>query len=129
MSEVGIIGGLRITALRLAEGRLQAVLTGAPDSPVGGLTLTHDGADLPGPALVEMAPGLWHLTADLPARLISDGVQTVVLSDGSGARLGSFTVIGGAPVEGDLRAEVELLRAELDMLKRAFRRHCMEGQD
>jgi hypothetical protein len=25
-----------------------------------------------------------------------------------------------------LRAEVDLLRAELDMLKRAFRRHCVE---
>jgi hypothetical protein len=29
-------------------------------------------------------------------------------------------------MEDDLRAEVDLLRAELDMLKRAFRRHCLE---
>jgi hypothetical protein len=26
----------------------------------------------------------------------------------------------------DIRAEVDLLRAELDLLKRAFRRHCSE---
>ena len=26
----------------------------------------------------------------------------------------------------DLRAEMDLMRAELDMLKRAFRRHCVE---
>ena len=34
--------------------------------------------------------------------------------------------IAGEAVSDDLRAEVELLRAELDMLKRAFRRHCLE---
>jgi hypothetical protein len=30
------------------------------------------------------------------------------------------------PLEEDIRAEVSLLRAELDLLKRAFRRHCAE---
>ena len=40
--------------------------------------------------------------------------------------LGDFTLMAGDAVADDLRAEVELLRAELDMLKRAFRRHCLE---
>ena len=40
--------------------------------------------------------------------------------------LGSFTLIAGEALGDDLRAEVSLLRAELDMLKRAFRRHCLE---
>lgn len=128
MSEAGPIGGLRVAALRLAEGSLQAVLTGIPGAKVSDLVLIHDGAELPSPHVAEVAPGLWHLTADLPSRLISDGVQTVVIAERSGTRLGSFSVIGGAPVEGDLRAEVELLRAELDMLKRAFRRHCAESE-
>ena len=35
-------------------------------------------------------------------------------------------MITGEPLGDDIRAEVELLRAELDMLKRAFRRHCLE---
>ncbi|MFZ5749697.1 MAG: hypothetical protein ACOY5U_01375 [Pseudomonadota bacterium] len=52
----------------------------------------------------------------------------MALVDGSGGTLASFVVIGGAPVEADLRAEVELLRAELDLLKRAFRRHCAETE-
>jgi hypothetical protein len=28
----------------------------------------------------------------------------------------------------DIRAEMDLLRAELDLLKQAFRRHCVETQ-
>ena len=35
-------------------------------------------------------------------------------------------MITGEPVEDDLRGEIDLLRAELDMLKRAFRRHCID---
>ena len=42
------------------------------------------------------------------------------------ARLASFTVVMGQPLDEDIRAEMALLRAELDMLKRAFRRHCVE---
>jgi hypothetical protein len=40
--------------------------------------------------------------------------------------LEKFTLIAGDVLGDDIRAEVDLLRAELDMLKRAFRRHCVE---
>jgi hypothetical protein len=40
--------------------------------------------------------------------------------------LAHFTIITGVAMEDDMRAEVDLLRQELDMLKRAFRRHCLE---
>jgi hypothetical protein len=40
--------------------------------------------------------------------------------------LGSFSITSGEPLEDDLRNEINLLREELDMLKRAFRRHCVE---
>ena len=36
------------------------------------------------------------------------------------------TIVTGVAMEDDVRAEIDLLRAELDMLKRAFRRHCLE---
>lgn len=63
----------------------------------------------------------------IPAEAVADGVQTFVIFDAAGStRLGDFTLIAGEAVSDDLRAEVELLRAELDMLKRAFRRHCLE---
>jgi outer membrane protein assembly factor BamA len=35
-------------------------------------------------------------------------------------------LIAGEALGDDIRVEVELLRDELDMLKRAFRRHCVE---
>jgi hypothetical protein len=43
-----------------------------------------------------------------------------------GMVLDQFTVIVGVPLEEDLRAEISLLRAELDLLKRSFQRHCTE---
>lgn len=71
--------------------------------------------------------GVWNLSIPIPTRAIGEGVHTFVVFDKmEDVTLGSFTLIGGAPANDDLRAEVELLRAELDMLKRAFRRHCRE---
>ena len=64
----------------------------------------------------------------IPAALLNDGVQNFVIRDArADRRLNYFTIITGSPAEDDLRAEIELLRAELDMLKRAFRRHCVES--
>ncbi|GHC56312.1 hypothetical protein [Neogemmobacter tilapiae] len=63
---------------------------------------------------------------NLPVEVLSDGVQTVVLQDAAGQRIGSLALVAGEALEADIRAEVDLLRAELDMLKRAFRRHCVE---
>jgi hypothetical protein len=71
--------------------------------------------------------GIWDLAITIPNYAIAEGVQTFLITDGgSDTQLGSFTLIAGEPAADDLRAEVELLRAELDMLKRAFRRHCLE---
>lgn len=69
----------------------------------------------------------WVLRIPVDPTLLSDGVQVFLISDQiTGEKLGSFTIITGEPLEDDIRAETELLRAELDMLKRAFRRHCLE---
>ena len=71
--------------------------------------------------------GCWDVAIPIPAEAVADGVHTFVISDEvDDARLGDFTLIAGESVADDLRAEMELLRAELDMLKRAFRRHCLE---
>ena len=70
---------------------------------------------------------LWLLQVPIPEEAIADGVQTFVISDKiDGARIGHFTLIAGEALGDDMRVEIELLRAELDMLKRAFRRHCVE---
>ncbi|WP_170333775.1 hypothetical protein [Ruegeria arenilitoris] len=77
---------------------------------------------LPDVELVE-AEGGWTLRVPVPSSLLSEGVHSVVIWDQrSNHKLGDFTVISGSPVAEDMRAELSLLRAELDMLKRAFRR-------
>ncbi|MAC82057.1 MAG: hypothetical protein CML66_28850 [Rhodobacteraceae bacterium] len=112
------------TVLRNAvwEGRLTGASASEPavsvtwlDRPVEGIDLTPEG------------DGRWRLRVPVPTEAVADGVQTFVIADAaSGTRLASFTLIAGAPAADDIRAEIELLRAELDMLKSAFRRHCVE---
>ena len=71
--------------------------------------------------------GRWLLRVPVPPEAVGDGVQTFLILDGSSDEvLESFTLIAGEALGDDIRAEVDLLRAELDMLKRAFRRHCLE---
>ena len=72
----------------------------------------------------------WTVHAAIPTDLLSDGVQTfLIVLQGDTEILDRFSIVTGEPLEEDLRAEIELLRAELDMLKRAFRRHCIETLD
>jgi len=67
------------------------------------------------------------VTADIPAQFLMDGVQTFLfVLAGQTEVLDRFTVVTGEPLEEDLRSEIHLLREELDMVKRAFRRHCIE---
>ncbi len=73
------------------------------------------------------APGTWNVKIAIPPDLLSDGVQTFLVWDAQTEdKLESFTVVTGVALEDDIRGELDLLRAELDMLKRAFRRHCVE---
>lgn len=107
------------------EGLIVAAETGNADPKI---TVTHLEKPLTSFAVSkDAAPGRWALSIAIPPELLSDGVQVFVISDKStGEKLDSFSIVTGEPLEDDIRAEVELLRAELDMLKRAFRRHCLE---
>ncbi|WP_170415683.1 hypothetical protein [Ruegeria atlantica] len=67
--------------------------------------------------------GGWELSVPVPPAAIADGVHCFVITDAdSSTEIGHFTLIAGTPTEDDIRTEIALLRAELDMLKRAFRR-------
>lgn len=117
--------GLKISASTLREGVWQGVLRAEGAMPA--IEAVHDGRLIPGLTIASAGQGLWTLRLPVPATLLSDGVQTVVLRDAAtGAVAGHFTLIAGVAMEDDIRAELDLLRAELDMLKRAFRRHCVE---
>ena len=86
------------------------------DRPVDGVKVTEGETD-----------HQWNVTITIPSEAIADGVQTFLIVDGAtDTRLGDFTLVGGEPAADSLLAEVSLLREELDMLKRAFRRHCLE---
>lgn len=119
---------LTLTKIRFRGGIWEGRVTGAgttgarPEVQVTYLDRPVEGAKL----AESDEPGTWALTVPIPAEAIGDGVQTFLVSDDAGNKLGDFTLIAGEATAGDLHAEVELLRAELDMLKRAFRRHCLE---
>ncbi|MFK5998490.1 MAG: hypothetical protein QM492_10335 [Rhodobacterales bacterium] len=69
----------------------------------------------------------WLIQCTIPVDTLSDGIQTfLVCHADKTVPLDSFSIITGEPLDDDLRNEISLLREELDMLKRAFRRHCVE---
>ncbi|MGB8815399.1 MAG: hypothetical protein WCC57_19650 [Paracoccaceae bacterium] len=118
---------MRLTKTRIRAGVWEGVLSGTEGKP--GLEVLHLGAKLPGVVVAEIEgrPGDWGVRVPIPAEVLSEGVQTFLIREiGSEVTLAHFTVITGVAMEDDMRAEVDLLRAELDMLKRAFRRHCLE---
>lgn len=114
-----------LTKTRLSDGHWQGILHGGADTPpdlvaehlgqpVGRITLTPQGND-------------WLVDLALPATLIADGAQCVILRRAdSMAQLAVVTFIAGEDLAHDLRAEVAMLRAELDLLKRALR-HLARG--
>ncbi|NCO85924.1 MAG: hypothetical protein GW886_04745 [Rhodobacterales bacterium] len=118
---------MTLTRTRLLAGQWEAVLS-APDGARPEIAVTHLGRALAGVEVTQTEEaGQWLLRVPVPLEAIADGVQTFVITDAAtGAQLDSFTIIAGEALAEDLRAEIDLLRAELDMLKRAFRRHCVE---
>jgi hypothetical protein len=118
--------GARLTKTRIRAGIWEGVLSGT-DRPA--LEVRHLEAEVPGisVAAIPDRPGEWAVRVPIPAEVLGEGVQTFLIRNrDTGETLQHFTIITGVPMEDDLRAEVDLLRAELDMLKRAFRRHCLE---
>jgi hypothetical protein len=114
-----------LTRIALADGMWEGWLARASGEPPR-LRLRHRD-DLVGEARAERGAGGWLVRFRLPADRLSDGVQTFVIEDeDTGEALHRETVIAGDEAAGDLRAEVDFLRAELDLLKRAFRAHCAE---
>ena len=116
-----------LTKTRIRAGVWEGVLSGAAEPPVLDVLLL--GQILPGVSVTAVPdrPGDWAVRVPVPSEALNEGVQTFVIRDkATQETLAHFTVITGVAMEDDMRAEVDLLRAELDMMKRAFRRHCLE---
>lgn len=122
---------LTLTQTRIRQGVWEGVLSGAAEDAASppALMATHLEAPLDGLTVTQIKdmPGDWAVRLPIPTEILSEGVQTVVLIDPvSDDTLASFTLVTGEPLDDDIRAEIDLLRAELDLLKKAFRRHCLE---
>jgi hypothetical protein len=113
---------LTLTQTRIANGVWEGALTGSAKPPA--LEALHLGRRLEGLTITPVPDqaGSHAVQLAIPATVLSEGVQTVLLQAG-GEVLASFTIVAGHPLDDDLRAEISLLRAELDLLKKAFRRH------
>lgn len=117
--------GVNLTATGVRGGVWEAELTGATEALT--LEVRHGDRAISG---VEVTPlpgqaGRFAVRVPIPSEALNDGVQTFLICQ-DGGTLAQFAVIVGVAMEEDLRGEVELLRSELDLLKRAFRRHCAE---
>lgn len=120
---------LKLTKTRLFEGVWEGFLTSASmDNLQPELEVTHLNEPVLGLSLIEDRDnGHWVVQIPIPVDVLSDGVHTFLIRDKrSGDVLDSFAILAGAALSDDIRAEITLLREELDMLKRAFRRHCVE---
>lgn len=106
-------------------GLLRAVMPPVPPQVI------HRGQVVAETVMRQAGPDQWAISADLPPAVIDDGVHTLLLvGKAEGAEmqvLASLTLIAGKVAEDDLLAEVAQLRAELDLLKREFRRFAAGG--
>ncbi|MFT4744074.1 MAG: hypothetical protein ACI91Z_002054 [Yoonia sp.] len=116
-----------LTKTRMIAGIWEGIFTGIIGAPPQ-IAVTHRGEQVDGPLVKKAAQSDdWVLHVPIPANLLADGVQTFVISDvETGETLNSFTLLAGDALAEDIREEMALLREELDMLKSAFRRHCVE---
>jgi hypothetical protein len=119
--------GPRLVETRIAGGVWEGILSGAKDG-TPAIEALHAGRTVEGVEVVSI-PGKaaqFAVRVPIPAWALNDGVQTFLVRSDE-VTLAQFTLIAGQPLDADLRAELSLLRAELDLLKRAFQRHCRES--
>lgn len=126
------VSDLILTKTRIAdgvwEGKLQTPQA-QPDAPAPAISVTLGDTPVSGVELepADGMPGLYLLRVPIPQHALGEGIHTfLIVDDDSGAALGDFSIALGMPLETDIRTELNQLRAELDLLKRAFRRHCTE---
>lgn len=120
------MGALKLVKTRLFAGVWEGVLTGEAEG-TPDIEVTHLQEPVPGVEVIARPEGDWALRVPVPPEKIADGVQTFIIRDRqSGETLDSFTLLAGDALSFDIRAEMALLREELDLLKRAFRRHCLD---
>ncbi|MCC1493023.1 hypothetical protein [Cognatishimia sp. F0-27] len=116
---------------RFADGLWEGVLDpgsgafGHPD-----IAVTLDGRRCPGVTLSPIPEtSQWFIEIPVPREALGDGIRTLVIRDAlNNTVLESVPVIAGEGADADLRAEVALLRAEMELLKQVVRRQAVAHQ-
>jgi hypothetical protein len=109
------------------EGVVDFIGTGEIREP--GLVCLHDGTRIPSLTYVPdpEADGRWILRIAIPPHVLADGIQVFLVNDqDTGETLTQFSILTDEHFDEGLRREVALLRAELDIVKRAIRRIAVE---
>lgn len=109
---------------RIAAGVWESVVSGATVAPE--IEVVTGGRVVEGVAVLPEPEGRFVVKVPIPTWALNEGVQTFVVRSG-GETVAQFILIAGQPLDEDIRADLSLLRAELDLLKRAFQRHVREG--
>lgn len=109
---------------RLREGRWEGIVS-SHNMPK--IQITHLDKPVGEPSVEDMGKDRWRVSVAIPPVLLNEGILTFLVFDEVGQeKIGEFLINAGLSAGEDLRAEVDLLRAELDLMKKAFRRHCVE---
>lgn len=118
---------ITLVEARIAAGVWEGVLSGTGPT-VPSMSALHGGREVEGVEVLSVPgkAGQLAVRVPIPAWALNEGVQTFVVQ-ADGTTLAQFTLVAGVPLDEDIRAEIGFLRAELDLLKRAFQRHVREG--
>lgn len=102
------------------------------DAAPGRVYLAHYGNIVALAELTASSAGEWDVSVKLPPSVLNNGIQCLLMAADNGDAdaslqadaqvLGHLNLMAGGPLDDDLVAEVQLLRAEIDMIKREFRR-------
>ncbi len=118
-----------LTRKRIHNGIYEGIYQGRKEDTVAPiLSLIHLGESV-GEVFADKIneqDGTWLIRCRIPVNIISDGLQTFFICTEDTTAIDNFSIASGEALDDELRNEINLLREELDMLKRAFRRHCVE---
>ena len=116
----------QLERMRLAAGTWEGRLSGPPDGTPPDLVAIWRGAEIAQVRTLPAGNGVWTVVLTLPSDILSDGLQTLAVGPPGADPLCTDTFAFGDPLAAELHAEVAALRTEIEILRRAFRRHLAQ---
>jgi hypothetical protein len=113
--------------LSVASGTYTGLLSGGDGAEPPALRLLVGEVEVGNLVPAAAEGGGWRVEGEIGSGPLTDGTRSVSIRTSDGEVLDAFSVVCGLGAAEDLRAEVEALRVEVALLKRAFRRHVNEG--